>query len=1250
MKTKLLLVLLPCFIAINLFSQTRPPEVPADDPYFLLGYLNVLLFNADNTGTRVCTAEIQAALNASQTYKLACYFPSGTYLIDNVITGKMPITRNKDDLQITNPRLPFYIVGDDIDRPIIKLVNNAPGYGEGTKKAMIRLMAYEESTGYEWSPIAFNIVLRNMIFDVNGSNGNRGAVGIRFAAAQGSAVEDVKVIATGAFAGFYNCTGQAGGSYNVEVEGGDYAFYIADDNSRFINMVGLVCKNQLIEVINVVETNRPMQIVGFHFVKESGPIMSGWPVFGTGVSLIDGIIEYTGTSANALPVPENGNLYIKDVYFKNCAKIIFNNNQTALDQVNWNRVTEYVYSTSSNNNLINGVTSGSPTLTPKIQMETPPEPTVLTRKHTWDPGTFVSIGMRSNSDFISVKDPLKMTGPNGTAKGNGTTVDSDALQWAIDRYNKVFLPSGTYIINKPLILKATTQLFGAGKTNTMIRPSSTWLSGFTKTMITTVADAEATTSISFLMLETDTKVHQDMNRIEWKAGRNSVIRDIMIGAVWSTTEASLNHYIMKITGPTGGGRIYSFSGENQLIKDLTNHPNYRNTLIENTKEPIRFYSYNTERVASDYQFEIKNSSNIVFYYFKAEATAAEGQGVPLYINNSDNIRVYCLSGNMTPRANRALLEVNNSTNIVAAIVRSNKTATTWYDVKEAYNSSTFTIPGDRSLCLFERNDYKWTGTSSDDWNTSSNWSSGAVPTSTSNVFIPNTSRKPVSNQTSSIPAVCNNLVIDNGAYLSVNSNKALTVNGMLTNNNHNGILGLQINSDASGTGSLIVKGSTSGLGAAKAERWMKAAKWNMVSAPVSGQTVSGFLADNSNIPTLPGNIRGMMDFNAASDSWGSYFIDGSDHGQLTAGRGFAMRLNGASDDQLIFNGAINSGSIVLPNLTSGAWNLVGNPYTSAIGINNLSSSVAKFIAANSANLDPSFGAIYVWETTDAENNNGQGTYTPVNNISGAYEIQQGQAFFVRMKAGGSSLNFSPEMQIHNSAVALKSAEMPLPSIKIVGNLGSLTSSSLIVFKAGMSKGLDPTYDAGMFKGDSKFNIYSNLVEGNNQIPFAIQSLPNDDFQSLKIPIGVDYTEGGELTISALTNHLPNDCNVILEDQLTNQFTDLLLKSYQVTLIPNSGISERFILHTSTKTTGLADSLHKDWLTAYVNKHNEIVINGTLGSEAIVSIYDLQGRLIFEENRYTGNQNLIRLTDISQGVYLLKIKDHGRNNSFKIIIH
>jgi hypothetical protein len=542
-------------------------------------------------------------------------------------------------------------------------------------------------------------------------------------------------------------------------------------------------------------------------------------------------------------------------------------------------------------------------------------------------------------------------------------------------------------------------------------------------------------------------------------------------------------------------------------------------------------------------------------------------------------------------------------------------------------------------------DASWTGNISTDWNTLWNWSGGAVPSPSTDVYIPSgTIFSPVVNQPSASPAVCKNLTIAVDATLTIAAAKALTVNGDFTNNATSA--GLLIQSDATGIGSLIIVGSVSG--SATVQRWMNAGAWNMVSSPLLWQSVEDFLTANNNILTDNGT-RAMTDYNPVSNTWNSFFTDGSANGNLGDGKGFSMRVE-PSDAAVTFTGSILAGSAPVFGLTADKWNCIGNPYTSAIGISSTSSSTRKFINANvtdAANLDPVYGAVYVCDQLDASNLTGK--YTAVNNVSGAFEVQQGQAFFVKMNTAATSVSFTPAMQIHKGDLILESAEFPWPTIKLVIKKGSLSGETVIAFNSAMTKGLDPTYDAGLFKGGSDLVVYSSLVEDIG-IPFAIQALPDNSYSSMVIPVGVDFKTGGEVVFSAQSFNLPAECEVILVDKVNKTVTDLSKDSYTISLPANSIVTDRFQIHTSTLTTGINPNLSAGNLNAYAIRNIEIHVKGEVSKNAVATLYDIQGRVVLVKNMEEGSLNVIQTPNLKTGIYMLFVKDNQKVQRFKLPVN
>ena len=609
-------------------------------------------------------------------------------------------------------------------------------------------------------------------------------------------------------------------------------------------------------------------------------------------------------------------------------------------------------------------------------------------------------------------------------------------------------------------------------------------------------------------------------------------------------------------------------------------------------------------------------------------TAATGATVTITGTNLNGITAVSFGGTAAASFNVA------SATSVTAVVASGTSG-----------SLSVTTPGGTvTLAGFTYSQSKtWTGTTNTDWNTTTNWSPIGVPLSTDIVTIPSTTNNPV----------VSDLTIASGGTVTIAPRADLTVSGTLTNNSAGGVV---IQSDASGTGSLIAAAS-SGSGTTIAQRYMTAGSWHLVSSPVI-QTVSDFLNANTSIIATNGSARGMMDYNPGTNLWNNFFTDGSGNGSLGAGRGFSMRLAGltpvTNDAAVIATGALQAGTQPASNLIAGKWNCVGNPYSSAIGINAASASGAtnNFITANSSNLDSNYGAIYVWDNADT-NNGKPGFYTVISNVipnNTSFNVQQGQAFMVLMDASNTSVSFMPQMQFHSSVLPLKSAPTPWPTIKLAATVNDQTISTLIAFNDGMTKGLDVTYDAGLLRGGGDVQLYTRLVEaGGNATPFAIQALPDNNFNSMIIPVGVESRIGGDVVFSAETTNLPSNCKVILEDKLTKTFTDLSANTYKAAIMPNSALADRFQLHTSAATIGaIGQNILPDMLNAYAIGNTEIRVVGEVSGKAVATLYDVLGKAVLMQKLSEGTLNVIPLSNIKSGVYILSVEDKGITN-FKLRI-
>ena len=488
-----------------------------------------------------------------------------------------------------------------------------------------------------------------------------------------------------------------------------------------------------------------------------------------------------------------------------------------------------------------------------------------------------------------------------------------------------------------------------------------------------------------------------------------------------------------------------------------------------------------------------------------------------------------------------------------------------------------------------------------------------------------------------LTTVSNALTVNSGNKFEIATGKQMTVLASGSVDNKSAVDGLTIRSDATGTGSLIILGSTTA--SATVERDMSYDSWHLIGVPAN-QTIWSFLDTNLDIPVLSEPVTpvtfGMTDYKPSTNSWNSYFtqaIVGNTF--LGAGKGYMVRTLLNYGLTLKFQGTLNAGT-TSPSVAVG-WNCIGNPYTSAISINS-QAGVSNFINTNSGSLNPSNKGVYFWN----------GSSYDISNLAddAASYAQSGQGFFI--KAIAETVTFNSNMQVHQPVAPFKGATVPYPAIKLLATSNDNRFSTTIKFIEGTTKGLDVGYDAGIFKSDPNFALYTRLVEDNG-VDFQLQCLPPTGYEKLIVPVGVDSKAGGEIVFTVQTVELDPKCKVILEDKLNNTFTDLSKAAYKITVAANTSAANRFYLHTGDIISSLEDQPLPGRLAAYAIKNVEIRLIGQVGDNAKATLYDALGRVVLFKTLGAGSLNIIGLPNLKSGLYMLNVTEKGTTQTIKIMI-
>jgi len=533
------------------------------------------------------------------------------------------------------------------------------------------------------------------------------------------------------------------------------------------------------------------------------------------------------------------------------------------------------------------------------------------------------------------------------------------------------------------------------------------------------------------------------------------------------------------------------------------------------------------------------------------------------------------------------------------------------------------------------------------WSTPANWSCN-VPVQTTDVLIPKGTNAPHID----IPnAVCHDLTIDAYPGVVIDAGKGLVVGNNLTVNGS-----LTIQSDAvNNNGSLIVNGNSTGF--FTYNRFITPDKWFIVSSPVN--TVPDF--DDLN----KSKINNGKDYDFAwyeePDNYGWNYYNPIPS-VLAPGKGHLARLI-TGNNTLQFDGELNGdvNATVTCTGTDNGWNAVGNPFTSALDIK----SATGFIASNLDALETDYAAIYIWSDPTGYIPISNGSYLAYSGSGSIVDqnIQAGQGFLINVKSESSettakTVKFKKGdatvggMQVANTSTSLKKSETSWSGITLLATNNGHKSSTVLAFNENMTPGLDPSYDAGLLSS-SDFNLYTHLVEGGSETGFAIQCLPDNMYESLVVPVGIDLPQASKVTFKVAGVILPEGLYPVIEDRLLQVSVPLKNETDSLTVSfdePTSGTG-RFYLSFGRvlKMTGLTSKAEAGNFAARF-ADQKITLFGTPEQGSRAWLYDINGRKMSGEYRLTSaNQNEIPASGLASGIYLLKIEGKTTRQTIKVSV-
>ena len=506
---------------------------------------------------------------------------------------------------------------------------------------------------------------------------------------------------------------------------------------------------------------------------------------------------------------------------------------------------------------------------------------------------------------------------------------------------------------------------------------------------------------------------------------------------------------------------------------------------------------------------------------------------------------------------------------------------------------------------------EWNGSADSDWHTPGNWNWG-VPGAETDVTIAYSSAHITTINTT---AWCNDLTIGPEGALTLSPGNTLNVKGNML-----------IQSSATKTGSYI--GSNPVVsGTSVMERYINAYTnefngWHMISSPVAAQPIDDFYSLNS------GND--LYKWDETSGMWINRITSGgalneSFEANFDLGRGYLI----ANTDigKKLFFGAFNDKSVSLTGLSrnetndSPGWNLIGNPFPSALAWNDgINWSVPVGFA----------GIAKVWEESSS-------SYTDV----GAGEpIPSGNGFMVQVLTGSpASLTIPQEARIHHSRDWFKSLQTRL--VLTAGDTDHSTSQKTVVsIQQGSTENFDNEFDSRFLPGSAPafYSVSGNDLLSTNTMP----GVPLGKF----IQLGFIKNDAGNFSINLSEINLPVETRVFLIDEKEGKIQDLQQEpQYDFTAFGGDD-PFRFKLYFTGPVENPEEQF--DDFIAYSVNNNLVILSGS-ERNCTVSLINSSGKQLLQGQ--TGGKNIISINvgNYPHGMYIVSVIKGNKTLNKKVIL-
>ena len=147
-------------------------------------------------------------------------------------------------------------------------------------------------------------------------------------------------------------------------------------------------------------------------------------------------------------------------------------------------------------------------------------------------------------------------------------------------------------------------------------------------------------------------------------------------------------------------------------------------------------------------------------------------------------------------------------------------------------------------------------------------------------------------------------------------------------------------------------------------------------------------------------------------------------------------------------------------------------------------------------------------------------------------------------------------------------------------------------------------------------------------------MPSTDYS---IPVGINAEPGTDITISAISENLPEGINIYLEDTETDTLTLLDESSeYSLSLPDGSAGIGRFYIHTVANELEIGEN-NLDTVIIYKSQDNNLQISGLQDGIAHLKVYNMLGKQVLETSFEADMTNTISVQSLKQGIYIVHLE-------------